>query len=139
MKAYVAAPIFSPGEREIAEMVAEAISGACDVHLPHRDGPLVENLLASGMSRSAALSAAYESDLEAIRRCDIVVALLDGRALDEGVCIEMGYAKALGKQILAIKSDVRVAFPWGQNAMVDGCVHTWFRSVDELKLALAVE
>lgn len=139
MKAYVAAPIFSPGEREIAEMVAEAIAGACDVHLPHRDGPLVENLLASGMSRSAALSAAYESDLEAIRRCDIVVALLDGRALDEGVCIEMGFAKALGKQILAIKSDVRVAFPWGQNAMVDGCVHSWFRSVDELKLALAVE
>ncbi len=136
MKVYIAAPIFSPSERAFAEALAEALAETCDVHLPHRDGPLVEHLLASGIKREEALRSAYESDLAAIRQCDIVVALLDGRSLDEGVCIEMGFARALDKEILAIKTDVRVAFPWGQNAMVDGCVKSWFRSVDDLKVAL---
>lgn len=137
MKAYVAAPIFSPAERSFAEAIADAVAGTCDVHLPHRNGPLVESALAAGMTHSAALRAAYESDVRAIRECDVVVAFLEGRALDEGVCIEMGFAKALGKEIFAIKSDVRSAFPWGHNAMVEGCVDRWFRSVDELKLALS--
>ena len=135
MKAYVAAPIFSPGERLFAETLADAVAETCEVHLPHRDGPLVESELTAGVPPNAALRAAYDSDVRAIRECDVVVAVLEGRALDEGVCVEMGFGKALGKTIFAVKSDVRSAFPWGHNAMVGGCVDRWFRSIDELKLA----
>ncbi len=138
MRVYVAAPLFSPAERSLAEELAKAIAEACEVHLPHRDGPLVEIKLAEGAPRGEVLRAAYESDVLAIRKCDVVVAVLEGRALDEGVCIEIGFAKALGKEIFAIKSDVRSAFPWGHNAMVEGCVDRWFRSIEELAPALSL-
>ena len=136
MKAYIAAPLFSPGERMFASALAEAVEKICEVHLPHRDGPLVERDVATGVPPSAALRAAYESDTHALRECTFVIALLEGRALDEGVCAEVGCAKALGKGVLAIKTDVRSTFPWGHNAMIFGCVDKWFCSIDELALAL---
>jgi nucleoside 2-deoxyribosyltransferase len=50
--------------------------------------------------------------------------------LDEGVCIEVGFAKALGKRIVGFKSDIRLALPWGQNPLVAGCIDAWASSLD---------
>ena len=43
----------------------------------------------------------------ALQASDAVVAVLDGMEVDGGVAFEMGYAKALGKPIVGLKTDYR--------------------------------
>lgn len=132
MKVYIAAPLFSETERKFNLSISQAIEGSCAVYLPQRDGPLVSALVAEGVTHYEAGRRAYEQDIGALKWCDALVAVLDGRALDEGVCIEVGFAKALGKRIIGLKTDVRRALPWGNNPIVDGCVDEWVHSNDEL-------
>ncbi len=132
-KIYIAAPLFSPAERQFNEEVCSAIESSCAVYLPQRDGMLVESVTREEFKVAEKVCrCVYTQDIEAIRRSDVVVAVLDGRALDEGVCIEMGYAKALGKVIIGYKSDVRVTLPWGHNPIVSGCVDVWIKCLDDL-------
>jgi len=132
MNVYLAAPLFSAAERKFNLELALKIEHVCNVHLPQRDGPLVEENIRRGMDAVQAGQSAFASDIAAIRQCDVLVAVLDGRALDEGVCVEMGYAKAIEKAIVGLKSDERRVLPWGNNPMIDGCVDAWVRNADEL-------
>lgn len=132
MNVYIASPLFSETERLLNRSICAAIEGMCDVHLPQRDGPLVERAIAEGVSPIEAGRLAFDSDIDAIRKCDVMIAVLDGRAIDEGVCVEMGFAKALGKHIVGFKTDTRRALPWGNNPMIEGCVDTWVHSTAEL-------
>ena len=49
----------------------------------------------------------YEGDILALKTSDVLVAVLDGVDVDAGVAFEMGYAKALGKPIIGLKTDYR--------------------------------
>lgn len=49
-------------------------------------------------------SAVVEKDIEAIKRCDLVFALLNG--VDAGTLFEVGYARALGKPVYALAQSV---------------------------------
>ena len=139
MKVYVAAPLFSDSERLFNASLCAAIEGNCKVHLPQRDGPLVEREIELGATATTAIRLAYESDISAIKQCDVIVAVLDGRVIDEGVCIEIGFAKALCKLVVGLKSDSRCTLPWGHNPMIDGCVDVWVKSVDELSAWVAAK
>ena len=55
--------------------------------------------------------------IEAIDRCDAVVAILDGPDSDSGTCVEIGYARALGKPIIGIRTDFRDGEVHGINVM----------------------
>jgi len=132
LKAYIAAPLFSDGERLFNQVLCDAVEQICTVYLPQRDGPLVQQLVTNGVTAHDACRLAYLSDVDALKSCDILIAILDGRALDEGTCIEMGFAKALGKFIIGMKTDVRSALPWGNNPLVEGCVDVWARSVGDV-------
>ncbi|HDZ09178.1 nucleoside 2-deoxyribosyltransferase [Pseudohongiella sp.] len=125
MKVYLASPLFSIIERELNTSLCTILETSFTVYLPQRDGPLIELDRDSTDSIHTLKDMAFRSDIDALRSCDVMVAVLDGRALDEGVCIEMGFAKALGKRIIGVKTDIRVALPWGNNPMVDGCVDVW--------------
>ena len=134
-KFYVAAPLFSPSERALNAEICAILEGAGTVYLPQRDGGLVETMRASGNGDDAALCAeVYARDVRAISESTVILAVLDGRALDEGVCIELGFARAQGAFVVAFKSDVRSVLPWGQNPMVIGSVDVWVWSLEELKL-----
>ena len=52
----------------------------------------------------------------------LVVAVLDGRVPDEGVCVELGIAFSFKKTVVGVLSDSRTCFPWGLNPMVSGCL-----------------
>jgi nucleoside 2-deoxyribosyltransferase len=133
VKIYIAAPLFSPTERKFNEELCSAIQSACSVYLPQRDGTLVETAVGENHELAEAVCRrVYSQDIEAIRNSDVILAVLDGRVLDEGVCIEMGYAKALGKVIVGYKSDVRMALPWGPNPIVSGCIDVWVKCVEDL-------
>jgi nucleoside 2-deoxyribosyltransferase len=63
----------------------------------------------------------YESDILALKTSDVVVAVLDGVDVDAGVAYEMGYAKALDKPVVGLKTDYRT-----------------FSGMEEVNLMLAV-
>jgi len=44
---------------------------------------------------------------EAIRECQIVIAVLDGTDVDSGTASEIGFAYALGKRIYGYRGDIR--------------------------------
>lgn len=50
-------------------------------------------------------SEVVEKDIEAIKKCDLVFALVDG--LDAGTLFEVGYARALGKPVYALAQAVK--------------------------------
>lgn len=133
MKIYLAGPLFTPVEREFIEIIANDLEKSCSVYVPHRDGFLIEELLANGLSQSEAYRAVYQKDIYEIESCDVLLAILDGRSPDEGVCVEMGYARALGKRIVGLKTDIRSALPWGNNPMIDGCIDQWARTPQEAR------
>jgi nucleoside 2-deoxyribosyltransferase len=47
------------------------------------------------------------NNAEAIKKCDVVIAVLDGTDVDSGTAAEVGYAAALGKKILGYRGDFR--------------------------------
>jgi nucleoside 2-deoxyribosyltransferase len=83
----------------------------------------------------------YERMMEAIERCDAVVAMLDGVSTDAGTCIELGYARALGKKIVGVRTDFRGVGAEGLCPMTAGvCDHLVCQSSASATLdGLAVE
>ncbi len=103
-----------------------------DIFLPQRDGGLLTKLVAEGMSLNLAKKYVFKKDIEAISNADIVIAVLDGRTVDEGVAFELGYGYALGKLCLGLKTDDRTMLATGDNPMITESCHRVVSSVDEL-------
>jgi len=118
LKAYLAAPLFNPLEREFNLALSRQLEDYLDVFLPQRDGELLTKLVADGRSIEACQEMIYAKDTTAIEACEIVVAVLDGRTIDEGVAFELGFARALGKTCFGFKSDDRVMVPTGDNPLL---------------------
>jgi nucleoside 2-deoxyribosyltransferase len=54
--------------------------------------------------------------------------VLDGRVVDDGACVELGIAYALGKKIYGIKTDTRsLELDLDLNPLIAGCFTTIFR------------
>ncbi|WXG44496.1 MAG: nucleoside 2-deoxyribosyltransferase [Promethearchaeati archaeon SRVP18_Atabeyarchaeia-1] len=102
MRVFFAAPLFNEAERDFNQKAAELLRGeGFDVWLAQEHKFIGRRLLSEKRE-------ILEEDLEALRRSDLVVAVLDGLDVDTGVAFEMGFAHALGKQILGLKTDHRV-------------------------------
>lgn len=72
---------------------------------------------------------------DAIDRCQLVVALLDGAQVDDGTAWEIGYAHARGIPIIGVRTDFRQAgdVPGAVvNAMIHGSCEAVVGSVEEL-------
>lgn len=102
-KVYVAGPLFNTHERWYLEVIAAALEGAgYETFLPHRDAGILGDL--SDIQERRRL---FQSDIQALEGCQIVVALLTGADHDSGTCGELGYAYAKGKLCFGITDDVR--------------------------------
>jgi nucleoside 2-deoxyribosyltransferase len=51
----------------------------------------------------------FQKHVEAFRSIDIVVAVVDGADADSGTAWEMGYASGIGKPVIALRTDFRMA------------------------------
>ncbi len=101
-RVYLAAPLFSAGERAFNKIIADRLSSLFySVHLPQ---DLDDDASAREMERESAI---YHKNLEALKNADIVVGIIDGADADSGTAWEMGYASALGKRIIALRTDFR--------------------------------
>jgi Nucleoside 2-deoxyribosyltransferase len=99
---YVAHRLFSAHDRALGAYVAQRLAwrvGADAVFLPFCDTD-EENLTDACKGRRL-----YELDGERLRRIDGMLALLHGPSLDDGVCMEIGYASALGVPVVALTTD----------------------------------
>ncbi len=132
LRAYLAAPLFNPRERHFNEQLEKHLAPYVDVFLPQRDGELLTRLIAQGQSLAVAQNTVFSNDIAAIEASDIVVAVLDGRTVDEGVAFEIGYARALGIFCIGFKSDDRSMLPTGDNPMIERGCHRHCSTVDDL-------
>jgi hypothetical protein len=97
--------------------------------LPHRDGlefaklkPELEKLGASVEEAADMLDRAIFSldTYQLLRRCDVVVANLNGRVADEGTVVEASLAWHAGKPLVLFKADARSMLSGSDNPMLTG-------------------
>lgn len=119
MNLYLAAPLFSEAERAFNTVLATALGARHTVFLPQRDGHLIEDLVKAGADEASAAQSAFDVDVAAIRRSDCIVAVLDGRGVDEGVAVELGIAFAISKASVGLQTDRRRLLGTRNNPMVD--------------------
>ena len=79
-----------------AELVEIVRAEGFEVYLPQEAMPPGSNIASAEI---------FKENLKAIERCDIVISVLDHAGL--GVALELGYAVAKGKVILAFRSDLQ--------------------------------
>ena len=129
---YMAGPLFNEAERSYNVYLKHLLEEYCDVYLPQQDGFLMDDLVSSGMSPHQACSTVFKNDINAVNRCDLLLILLDGRSVDEGAAVELGYAFALGKACVSLQTDFRRLAPFGNNPMITGAIGQAFTKVDDL-------
>ncbi len=115
---YIAHRLFAAHDRALAAGLAERLAdktGPDRVFLPFCDTD-EEQLVATVKGRRL-----FDLDRERLHRIDAMLAILHGPSLDDGVCMEIGYAWASGVPIVVLTTDFqtysltedgpRLAFP----------------------------
>lgn len=129
---YLAAPLFSVGEKRFNEEISSLLGRYFTVYLPQRDGGLFVDLIDRGHSKQEAIDQVFSIDIKALDQAHVVLAILDGRAIDEGVALEIGYAYALKKPCFGLQTDPRRLLPAGNNPMISGVLSKVVSRVDDL-------
>ena len=102
-KIYLAAPLFSESEREYNKRIAEILRQLLyEVYLPQEMGD------ECAVRENKDYIRIYEHNKKTLRDSDIVVAVIDGADADSGTAWEMGYATALEKRVIALRTDFRM-------------------------------
>jgi len=131
-KIYLAAPLFNQAERSFNSLVARELETVVDVYLPQRDGGLMSDMITSGIDESVAACRVFKRDVDAILQSDGLVAILDGRAIDEGLAFELGVAFSHSKRCVGLQTDSRRLAPWGNNPMITGALEALFHTISDL-------
>lgn len=101
---YLAAPLFSEAEQAYNLVLHDLLEQQLfDVYLPQRVGDT------SHTRCQEEHQAIFARHLQALQEADLVVAVIDGADADSGTSWEMGYACALGKRVVALRTDFRMA------------------------------
>lgn len=110
-RVYLAAPLFSEAEREYNRTIAGLLKeNFFDVFLPQENGDI-----SAARDRQAHLRI-FEQNKRALDNADFVVAIIDGADADSGTAWEMGYASAVSKPVIALRTDFRQV---GQEELVN--------------------
>lgn len=99
---YVAHRLFALHDRALGALVAHRLAlqvGEAAVFLPFCDTD-EENLVARRKGERL-----FELDRERLRRLDGMIAIVHGPSLDDGVCMEIGYARQLGTPVVLLTTD----------------------------------
>lgn len=133
MKIYIAAPLFNEMEIERNNSINQILEQeGFETYLPQRDGGLFYDLRQRGFSDKEIKEQIFASDYNAILDSDMILCLLDGRVLDEGMCIELGIGYALKKKCIGYKTDYRSQDKFGNNIMLEGTLSKIFIEKTEL-------
>jgi nucleoside 2-deoxyribosyltransferase/predicted secreted protein len=101
---YLAGPLFTEAEQMYNLLLHQLLSAHFfDVYLPQEVG---DTSHARGQDEHENI---FRRHIEALERSDTIVAVIDGPDADSGTAWEMGYAAALGKRVVALRTDFRRA------------------------------
>lgn len=101
-RVYLAAPLFSEAERSYNTTLAARLEeNLFEVYVPQEAGD------DSGTRGNSEQEILFEKNLQALKDADIVVAIIDGADADSGAAWEMGYAFAVEKPVIALRTDFR--------------------------------
>lgn len=135
---YLAAPLFNEMELSYNRKLRSLLDKYFTVFLPQEDGLLLRELVKNDVTFDMAERMVFDADIEAMKDADIILAVLNGAHIDEGVSFELGFCFALGKRCVALKGDIRQALPTGNNPMISQSCEKVFASEDELLKWLSV-
>ena len=133
---YLAGPLFSVGEKAFNVRVRKLLEPYFSTYLPQEDGILLAEVVAGKESPSAVdpvSQAIFAGDLSAIRNADVLLAILDGRSIDEGTAFEIGFAYAIGKPCFGLQTDPRRLLPQGNNPMISKSLKQVFTTLETLQ------
>lgn len=136
---YIAAPLFSDAEKAFNLSLAQYLGEHFDVFLPQRDGQLMTELISQGVSPQSARDQIFEADFAAVKECTTLVAILDGRTIDEGVAFELGVAYSLNKFCVGLQTDVRRLLGNSNNPMIDSALFKTFNNKEDLFHCLKIK
>lgn len=135
---YFAAPFFNVSERELNVRIISALEAhGLKVFSPSRDGIVARDEIGESANWRDISARVWDCDTKAIMNSKALFAVIDGRSIDEGVCVEIGLAAAIGKPIIAFSTDDRKQFPWGHNPMVIHPISAIVSSPDDAALEVA--
>ena len=98
---YIAGPLFDDHERRYLEDIDAVFERKeYETFLPHRDAGLVEGEFTDKLKKDI-----FTTDINALEKADIVVALLTGRDVDSGTAAEIGHAYANKKELIGISAN----------------------------------
>src|SRR4051812_11453066 len=101
---YLAAPLFNDREREFNSSLSNQLSRYVSVFLPQRDGKLLVALVEFGMEKDLAERLVFEADRHAMRSAQLLIAVLDGAHVDEGVAFEIGFMNASERYCVGLQT-----------------------------------
>lgn len=131
-KLYIAGPLFSEAELGFNRTIRDLLREHFEVYLPQEDGGLLVDMLKRGVTIERAQRFIFSCDIEAIKRSDYLLIILDGRTVDEGASFELGFAYALGKKCVGYQTDPRRLLPTGNNPMLQCALDRVLTSRSEL-------
>lgn len=138
-KIYIAAPMFSSSELQFNEELANALENiGLSVFLPQRSGYKLVDLMRF-MPVAEAVAMIFTRDISEIRNADILIVVLDGRTIDEGACVELGFAYAQGKKCYGLKTGPRTMMNGQINPMISECLIDIYTTIDELLIKITEE
>lgn len=129
---YLAGPLFNSAEREQKLRIKEIVALRFDVYVPHVDGSLLPELLERGIDQESAKRQIFTNDIDAIKRSDLLLIVLNGRTIDEGAAFELGVGWSIGKPCFGYKDDFRQMTSIGDNPMIECALRKILRSDSEL-------
>ncbi len=130
---YLAAPLFNEQERKFNLFIKENLISHYDLYLPQEDGMLLAELMElENISISVAQKKVFDLDIKEMNNSDLLIAILDGSNIDEGVAFEIGYMNALNKPCFGLQTDVRRQLPFGNNPMIEKGLKKIFNNTDDL-------
>jgi nucleoside 2-deoxyribosyltransferase len=133
LTAYIAAPLFNQAEKAFNLTVdAELRAAGLKTYLPQRDAGEGAAMVARGMDPAEVRDTLFRADIDALRACDLLVMILDGRVPDEGACVELGIAYALNKPCFGLQTDIRRFADQSNNLMIDAILDTTVHTVQDL-------
>lgn len=135
MKIYLAAPLFNEMELERNLRICNRLEDiGLSVFMPQRDGGAVYKIMQDnpGMNEVEVEDKIFNMDISAMVNSDVILFLMDGIALDEGSCFELGYMYAIGKKCYGYKTDARNFGNGKENLMIQNSLIKIFRKEEEL-------
>ena len=128
----MAAPLFNEQERIYNKSIKNLLISSHEVYLPQEDGLLLKDLLDKGIEVSVAEGKIFSADIAAMKNCDILLSILDGAHIDEGVAFEIGYMYALDRKCIGLQTDARRQLPSGNNPMISMSLDKIFDNVEDV-------